>query len=269
VATRVRITGLDARTVKSDIELEWDGRVVVRIIGWVDRRFDSDEGLWLMLRLPEDHLLASPMPGGVLYVDERWKDSASRELLARRYFHASELAAYEAMNPRRQRSFLLGRIAAKDAVRKACWDAGHGDMFPAELTVGNEPSGRPFVSGSGTEGLHVSLAHCQWVGVALVGTRPDLGVDVERIEPRSEQASGSFVTDAERALLPVNDDEWLTRAWSAKEAAAKAAGTGLGGRPKDFVINAVDGERLLVGDRWVSTVSMRKEHVVAWTDPNP
>jgi phosphopantetheinyl transferase len=45
----------------------------------------------------------------------------------------------------------------------------------------------------------------------------------------------------------------VARAWTAKEAVAKAAGTGLQGRPKDFVVREVDGDWTLVDDRWVHT----------------
>ena len=49
VSTTVRIADLDDRTVRADLELVWDGSVVTRIAGWVDRRFDSDPQLWCML----------------------------------------------------------------------------------------------------------------------------------------------------------------------------------------------------------------------------
>src|SRR4051794_33397200 len=74
VATTVRIVELEPRSVRADLELTWQGTVYVRITGWVDRRFDSDPPLWLMLREPEHHLLASAQPGGYVAVEERWKD---------------------------------------------------------------------------------------------------------------------------------------------------------------------------------------------------
>jgi len=64
--------------------------------------------------------------------------------------HASEIgererAAYERQTPRRQRSWLAGRIAAKDAVRDLLWKRGSGPLFPVEVEIDNEPSGRRLV----------------------------------------------------------------------------------------------------------------------------
>ncbi|MGH4005287.1 MAG: 4'-phosphopantetheinyl transferase superfamily protein, partial [Pseudonocardiaceae bacterium] len=66
---------------------------------------------------------------------------------------------------------------------------------------------------------------------------------------------------------------WVTRFWAAKEAVAKAAGTGLAGRPHRFTVQRVDGDRLWVaaGDealsRWVQTgVGAESEpYAMAWT----
>lgn len=293
--SRVRITGLEERTVRSDIELvDGDGRVAVRITGWVDRRFDSDPPLWQMLREPEHHLLGTVAPAGFVVVDERWKDSASRELIARRYLTTPERAEYEALNPRAQRHWLLERIAAKDAVRQALWDEGHPPVFPAEITIGIE-RGRPEVTAGPGRGRPLSVGHGSWIGVALCGPPggPGTGVDVETIGPGEPDrldagpaAAPALAARGERALLPATDGEWLARAEAARRAAAKARGQDPADGPDDPAIRAVDGERLLVGDRWVETVRLtapvqrtwggpgaapddeteREDHIVAWTD---
>jgi phosphopantetheinyl transferase len=98
----------------------------------------------------------------------------------------------------------------------------------------------------------------------------------------------------ERALLdelteshPDDRTLWLLRFWTAKEAAGKAEGTGLAGRPRDLLVRQVSGERLLVEvhdrngvsvrARWISTrvcafngsaingeIANTAPHVVAW-----
>ena len=288
-ATRVRITGFDDRTVRADLELvDDDGRVAVRITGWVDRRFDSDPPLWDMLRDPETHLLGTVAPAGFVVVDERWKDSASRELIARRYLNGGERATYDGLNPRAQRHWLLGRIAAKDAVRHALWSEGHGPVFPAEITIGNAPDGAPEVVAGPGRGRPLTISHTSWVGAARCGPvgGEGPGIDIDTIAPRSPGLAAVALTPAEEALLPALDDEWLTRAWAAKEAAGKAIGRGIAGRPRDLQIRDVDGQRLLVGGRWVGTARVtapvqhtwggpgeppdteaeREDHVVAWTE---
>ncbi|MGH2718349.1 MAG: 4'-phosphopantetheinyl transferase superfamily protein, partial [Actinomycetota bacterium] len=77
---------------------------------------------------------------------------------------------------------------------------------------------------------------------------------------------------------------WMTRFWTAKEATSKAVGTGLGGRPQDFEVRAIDGPALLVSTRAaeqpigqaagvhriqtrvLSAATAAGDHVVAWTD---
>ena len=134
--------------------------------------------------------------------------------------------------------------------------------------------------------LQVSIAHTAGLGVALVAEGRDPaswpGIDIEAIEPRSATFEATSLTAEEIALLgPLGlagpeRDLVLTRAWAAKEAAAKAAGTGLQGRPRDWVITAVDGDELIVAGRRIATTILRspdgdpdaKEHVVAWTVPD-
>jgi phosphopantetheinyl transferase len=140
-------------------------------------------------------------------------------------------------------------------------------LFPAEVQVANDDGGAPVLTAVGHE-LHVSLAHTPWLGVAMVGADRPVGIDIERIEPRPERFDALVMTVDERALLPAgrDEDEWRTRVWAAKEAAAKAARTGLEGNPKRWTLTAVDGERLLVDGRWVQTTRFEEEHVVAWTE---
>ena len=188
----MRIVELTDRTVRADLELIWDGAVNIRITGWVDRRFDSDEPLWLMLREPEHHLLATVLPSGVVAVQERWRDSASRELMARRFLTAAERATYEGLNPRDQRLWLLSRIAAKDAIRHALWQEGHGPLFPAEITLTDDGPGRAIAHGGAAEGRRVALAHAEWIGVARVDTDGPLAVIA--VEGPADPAGGDRTT---------------------------------------------------------------------------
>jgi phosphopantetheinyl transferase (holo-ACP synthase) len=276
----VLIRSVDERMVRCDMELVQDDHVLVKVTGWIDRRFDSDEQLWEMVRYPEREPISSFAPAGYAMVTERWRDSASRELMMRSYLCAEERADYDTRNPKAQRQFLLGRMAAKDALRKVMWDDGEGPIFPVEITLRNGEQGEPLASWTRDErpawrDLRVSIAHADAVGVAIVGIGQDVGIDIEAIGPRSPRFADMTLTDDEARLHPVDadPDRWLTRLWAAKEAVAKATRHGLGGRPKDFEVEAVAGERLRIGDRWIATDRVTapdgpetKEYIVAWTD---
>jgi acyl transferase domain-containing protein len=287
VRCTVRIGSLSTANVVADLELRRaDGRLWAHIERWQDRRFNTDEVTWPVFVFPECNRIAQRQPGGWYLVQDRWPDPATQELVMRRYLGAAERAEYARRNPRAARQWLLGRIAVKDAVRQWLWDAGAGPMFPIEITVSNEDSGRPRVAGPFADPPQVSLAHTGSLAAALVstpgrspGVGPGIGIDIERITDRDDRTVAAILSDAERRLLDAVCSSvaerlnWVTRFWAAKEAVAKAAGTGLGGRPHRFAVERVEGDRLLVsaGDgapsRWVRTgVGAECEpYAVAWT----
>ncbi len=277
-------------TVTADLEVcHPDGTLWARITNWTDRRFFTDAAVDPMLRWPETHRIAEDQPGGWMLLQDRWPDPANRELVMRRYLAAGERRQYEQQNPRGRHRWLLGRMAAKDAVRQWLWDQGAGPLYPAQFVVDNESSGRPSVVGLQVDdlpqGMGVSIAHGGELAVALVGqvnTRGHgVGIDVEAVEPRAPQFEGMACTESERALLDLcatsvqSRLECLTRFWSAKEAVAKAVGTGLIGRPHRFEVTEMDGSQLLVaavdhGARWwvdTAVVAGRSgtRYVIAWT----
>ncbi|MDQ4032848.1 MAG: polyketide synthase dehydratase domain-containing protein, partial [Actinomycetota bacterium] len=279
----VRVGSVSATDVVADLELRRaDGRLWARIDRWRDRRFDTDEVTWPVFVVPERNRIAQRQIGGWFLVQDRWPDPATRELIMRRYLSAAERAEYERRTPRAARQWLLGRIAVKDAVRQWLWDAGAGPVFPIEITVSNDPSGRPLVTGPFAEAPDVSLAHTGSLAAALAGAPghpPGVGIDIEQITDRDDRTVAAILTDTERGLLDAlcSSDparySWVTRFWAAKEAIAKAAGTGLGGRPHRFAVERVDGNRLLVAagegvpSRWVQTEAGNEPepYAVAWT----
>lgn len=277
----VRIRSLSATEVVADVELRRsDGRLWAHAQRWRDRRFGTNEVTFPAFLFPEHNRIAQRQTGGWFLVADPWPDTATRDLFMRRYLGAGERAEYQRRTPRAARQWLLGRVAVKDAVRQWFWDRGTGPLFPAEITVTNDAAGRPQVTGPFDDPPQVSLAHTGSLAAALVGP-PGVGIDIERIDNRDDNTVAAILTTAERSLLASLDppagrrSSWITRFWAAKEAVAKAAGTGLGGRPHQFVVERVEGDQLLVVTehaplgRWVHTaVSAEPEpYAVAWTSP--
>ena len=266
----VRVTGTDDSAVRADMELVSDGQVWCRIRGWEDRRFDSDDVVWPVLIWPEHNGLAEPGAGGWLLAEEHWRSSASRELMMRRYLSQDEQVRYASLHPRAQRLYLLGRIAAKDAARRWLWDRGAGPIWPLEVTVSNDPSGRPIIHAPGDARLSVSISHTPWLGVALVDEDRPVGIDAERVEERPAQFATTAFSDDELRLLLEGIDaathpRLLTTGWAVKEALAKSRGDGLGGRPKDISITECSGGSFVVDGRLVTT-ALRDGVVIAWTN---
>jgi phosphopantetheinyl transferase (holo-ACP synthase) len=260
-----RIRRHGAREVVADLSVDRDGKTWARIEGWEDRRFDTDSRLWPVMVYPEKNLLAEPQDEGFVLFADRYRSAPTRDQLARRFLGEAERAQYHEQGPRRQRAWLSGRIAAKDAVRHLLWQDGHGPLFPAEVTIASDANGAPVVTAPSTREIHVSIAHKDDVAVAMA-SYAHVGVDIERIEPRPESfADLAFTADELRMAADVRErDEALTSLWVAKEAAAKAARTGLSGDPRRFPVTDRAENRFLVAGRWVM-VKRFGDHVIGWT----
>ncbi|WTW98745.1 polyketide synthase dehydratase domain-containing protein [Streptomycetaceae bacterium NBC_01309] len=287
-----RIRQVTATTVRGDVELcdAADGLVRAQLLGWTYRRFAADERVWPMKFTPHTTGVGEPQPEGWCLVRTRWPDAASQELVMRRYLGAGEREEFATRPPRTRSGWLLGRIAAKDAVRRYLWARGEGPIYPAEIRVSNHADGRPLVERIpvGEEfpprpaGLHVSLAHKHRLAVALADRVP-VGIDIESLTDRPESLERVALAPTERDLLdrlaagdPGTRSEWLVRFWCAKEAVGKAAGTGLAGRPADLRVVRVAEDRLVVGHggegrhvvRTRIVADADERYVVAWTVPH-
>ncbi|HTR50318.1 MAG TPA: beta-ketoacyl synthase N-terminal-like domain-containing protein [Kofleriaceae bacterium] len=242
VACHVRVRDVAPTDVTADLQLVTRGGVWADIAGWQDRRFDSDDAVWDVLMYPERNVIADARDGFVV-AREHWRAAASRELMMRRYLTERERAAHDGLGPRARRGWLLGRIALKDAVRLHAWrDDPARPIFPAEIEIGNEPSGKPVVVGR--PDLAISVAHKDDIAVAIVGEPGQrVGIDVEKIAPRSDAFDAIAYTPDELALA--HDDEARTRLWAAKEAVAKALGTGITD-PKRFAARPLPDGRLSI-----------------------
>ncbi|WP_329009166.1 polyketide synthase dehydratase domain-containing protein [Micromonospora rifamycinica] len=294
---RVRL--IDDGKLVADTQLSYQGRVWSEIEGAVDRRFDSHPQARVAERFPERHPMSLLQPEGWTMAFDCWTDLVTRGMAARGILGGAGYAEYERQPAKTRKQWMLGRIAAKDAVRARLWEDGHTDIYPIELTVGNDPDGRPWVRGRPGRGLgdcDVSLAHCAEIGVAIARRRPadatagspGVGIDVAEVTDHPESTFTFALTATELTLLSslAGQDAdarrlWFTRFWAAKEAVAKAEGTGLDGSPRRFrVYSATDagltveigGRAYRVGCRDVVNPEdlPPRRYVVAWTwGPEP
>jgi malonyl CoA-acyl carrier protein transacylase len=168
----IRITALTQDTMTADAQVSIGDRLLVSVTGWHNRRFDSDPRTSALHRFPETSTLAEQQDGGWWLLAERWDSLASRDFYLRKYLNSAERAEHEACPPTQRRRWLLTRIAVKDAVRGWLWRHGTGPVFPAEVLVRADPSGR--ITATGRHGLEVpplsvAVAVCQDLAAAAVG----------------------------------------------------------------------------------------------------
>jgi 4'-phosphopantetheinyl transferase EntD len=155
--------------------------------------------------------------------------------------------AIQALGPRRQREWLIGRISARRAV--SAWLGATGDERPGqEPQIDYDTEGRPVLAWpAGNGAVFLSISHKDGIAVAAAADRP-VGIDLERFTAVRDPDGVLRVafSAAEAAVLEDAggcDVARVTIAWSAKEAAAKSLGQKMLGREQSFVVTAFDPER--------------------------
>jgi phosphopantetheinyl transferase len=259
---RARIQLVGQQQVRSNLDLvRADGRLWARFEEWEDRRFDLPEAAFRALLDPANARLSQPwplvsesseagqliacrigldaFPPGWLHAHGgMWARVLGALVLGRRereIWHA--LKAPEA----RRLEWLLGRIAAKDAVREFLQRRFHLKVHPADVQVLPDESGRPTVTGAwrAQAGISreplVSISHVDGAAVAVLAdgeAASGVGVDLERCGRMKPEMEHVAFTAPERELLArLDGDErqtWALRLWCAKEATAKATGCDAG-----------------------------------------
>lgn len=256
VPMRVAITS-SLKILSADVEIEdGAGNVWLRIKGWKSWQFQWDKRLIDFRRLPTRYLLSDTLPlpasvPGLICQRLTAKRIAGFDmpLIARHYLHMDEMAAFTGKSgtPPRQLQWLLGRIAAKDAVR--AWSAQHGDaeekLHPAAFVIESNAKGQPLVSKWPDNALPiptVSIAHCEDQAIA-VAHGGSMGVDIERIADHDADFLKAMSSESERTLLAAFSgpelQEWITRLWCAKEAFGKLLGIGVNEAPQRFEAQAI------------------------------
>lgn len=253
VPVRVEVVGYDEerRQVEAMMEIQ-DGRgqVWFRVSGWRDIIFRYATRCFQSVREPRFHPLARQTEldgvpdGGIAVVLPRalLKGVAQSSRLPRVYLGEAEWREYLSLEgePRRQKEWLMGRAAIKDAAR--LWLArrtGEPLLHPAQIAVGRDEGNRPFVRmPEGCATPAVSVTHTEAVAAAVAADKP-VGIDAAALDPRRSLKLEDFASEDEIRVIEsvvdsVGDAGWTTRVWCGKEAVAKAVGTGLRGRPRAF-----------------------------------
>ena len=186
----------------------------------------------------------------VLPVDEivAESESGSGDFL-KQVLDAEEIQEYgEKKVPKRAGEWLAGRVALKRSVQRLL--AASGDRRPSlrSIRISSDDNGKPVAELSGKGGLmigDVSLSHSNGLAIAAAtapGSFGGVGVDIERVEARSESWIKDYFTDEEIQSAGADESRWekLTGIWCLKEAALKALGTGLRFDLKDVMVSHVD-----------------------------
>jgi len=256
-----------ARFLQGDFTVtDAEGAVLIRASGWRDRFFRVPHSFYQARFQPRDSWYGAALEGAFAGQSADvlvWQVPAFppgfledaggiwMRVLAATVLSAAERATFRGFTGpgKRRRDWLMGRIALKEAARAWLLRQSGVALLPADLEFLVTPGGKPYLATAGLEAFgalpEVSLAHAG--GAALAVAAPAgraVGIDMEFLGAVTPDllAEGGF-GPRERVLLAlggaVPDQIGASRllsGWCAKEAAAKAIGVGLTGRPRAFVL---------------------------------
>jgi acyl transferase domain-containing protein/phosphopantetheinyl transferase len=278
------------------------GHCLMRLAGWQDKRFDVPDRFAPLARASELAPLSEPWPAPLApypaaraacrRLDARlpadrglWEPVWASRVLGRRERELfDELSHPEA----RRLEWLAARTAAKECVAELLRDAHGLELLPAEIEILPDERGAPVVHLATLPDLDecpvVSLAHAHGRAAALATLAParaagGVGIDLELLVPRPHGFAQAALSEAELRLLeplPAQDaEEWLLRAWCAREAAGKACGSGLAGGAEAPRVSSIDSAHetvaVDVAGRRLSVCTHREADVIVATalDPEP
>lgn len=152
--------------------------------------------------------------------------------------HASEKHHFESFKyDLRKTSYLLGRVAAKNAVSML------NNREPASVVIDYGVFEFPIIRQNGPHNLQISVSHCDHIGVALAFPEAHpLGVDLEKADADKLEAMKSHVTESELQLIShhrLEDAIGCTILWTIKESLSKVLRTGLMMDHKVIQINSI------------------------------
>jgi phosphopantetheinyl transferase len=248
----------DEKVIHSDIEvLDGSGKVYYRLENWETRRFKQPPRFLHLRVSPKEAYVSEPWDTPIAAIEDQaglacskladltpellesshgiWLKTLAYLVLSRR-----ERKIWEGMHGavlKRCREWLLGRCAAKDAVRTLLKRQLGLELCAADVEIVQDASGRPVVEGAwksraGVEPA-ISISHSHGVAVALAAIEPGwlLGIDIEVLGLSPSPYETAAFSEEERGWIDRAGqelrEEWSLRLWCAKEAAAKALGKDL------------------------------------------
>jgi 3-oxoacyl-(acyl-carrier-protein) synthase/phosphopantetheinyl transferase/malonyl CoA-acyl carrier protein transacylase len=258
------LTELNEEFATADFVMKRDGKVWAIVSGWQNRRLEIDEPLWNVSMSPLHNRLSEEIVPGIFMFHHAYSRVVSWDFILKRYFNQEEKKHYHSLLPNKRKTWIVSRVAVKDAVRNLL-KAKQQACYPIAFEIRADELGKPYPHGGLADGIHISIAHKGTDAVGIAQFDKPVGIDMETIEERSADFFDLVFSETEITLLTGKDKaEWTTRFWVAKEAYGKYLGKGLQGNPKAYAVEEIKGDELRINDIYVKTIK-HKNYIIGWT----
>ncbi len=259
------LTEINDEFATADIVMKRDGITWLIISGWQNRRLEIDEPLWNVSMSPLHNRLSEEVAPGVFLFGNAYTRVVSWDFILKRYFNQTEKKHHNNLLPNKRRTWMISRVAAKDAVRNLLNTQKNQACYPITFEIYSDEHRKPYVKGGLTDNINISIAHKGTDAVGIARFNEPVGIDIEHIEERSAGFFDLVFNQHEMVLLQNRDKiEWATRFWVAKEAYGKYLGKGLQGNPKAYTVTAINGEELRINNITIKTIK-HKNYIIGWT----
>lgn len=259
------LTELTDEFATANIVMKRDNKIWAIITGWQNRRLEIDEALWRVSMSPLHNRLSEEVALGIFMFHNAYTRMVSWDFILKRYFNQDEKKYHNTLLPNKKKEWMISRVAVKDAVRNLLNQRKATACYPIAFEIRSDEVNKPYLYGEMTEGIHISIAHKGTDAVGIARYDGPVGIDIERIEERSQGFYELVFSASEQYLLEGKDQaEWTTRFWVAKEAYGKYLGKGLQGNPKAYVIEAINGEELSINNTIIKTIK-HNNYIIGWT----
>jgi phosphopantetheinyl transferase len=278
VKCHARPTALTDGWIRSNIDLVAPGgRLLVRLVAWEDMRIDLPRQFCRFVLSPRDVVLSSSWRPAISSFPDSSRSRCCRldglpaaifekgalpRAWIRMILSRGEQEVWLSLKvpEKRRKEWLVGRLAAKDAVRLFLKEHYQIELCPADIEIVTDQHGRPTTVAEPIDKLGcrlcLSIAHSGESAVAVVVeccNRASVGIDIELMGQSHDGLDKAALAEEEQALLAsvpaASREEWLLRLWCAKESTAKALGLGMMGGPLNLVVQEVETESGKVGVR--------------------
>lgn len=278
IIAAAKLATVSERATEADVEIGDGNQVWCRINNINSRRVILSDDWHNLVSDPRTAYLSQCdgnvtfAKGSLLSSDNAINEWCADYILTRRERDAWRNAA---TNEKRKNEWLLGRIAAKDAVRQLIKERFGKQLGMHDVEVLADTSQAPYVvlfEQAGIPGISVSISHTDGLAgaIAIPSSEGRAGIDIEEIRPRDPGFEELFLTSSEldyvRSFAHGKQAAEITRLWAAKEALFKA----LHGKAELTSMHSVeilpDADTVVLevnGERFIVTSRLSENHAVA------